>query len=239
MPDPIDIEVQKHSEDSIQRELFGTRVGFILAAVGSAVGLGNMWRFPYRVAEGGGAAFVTLYIILTLIMGIPLMLSEFAIGRRTRLSPIGAFKKEGGKSWGWVGFLGVLTGFLILSYYSVIAGWVVRYGIEGIMTGFAADPGQYFGEVTTGIAPIVYHVMFMLVTVTSTGEMKVSPSGVCSIFTSGRCVFRVLLKLKTAFMERASSWSCSRKFCGLFPSEIIMLSTGTPFGTETTRCPAY
>lgn len=166
MPDPIEREVEQHSKDSIQRELFGTRIGFILAAVGSAVGLGNMWRFPYRVSEGGGAAFVTLYIILTLLMGIPLMLSEFSLGRRTRLSPIGAFKKEGGRAWGLVGGLGVLTGFLILSYYSVIAGWVVRYGIEGILTGFAADPGAYFNQVTTGFAPIVYHLMFMLVIIT-------------------------------------------------------------------------
>jgi NSS family neurotransmitter:Na+ symporter len=174
VPDPIDIEVKKHSEDSIQRELFGTRIGFILAAVGSAVGLGNMWRFPYRVSEGGGAAFVVLYIALTLIMGIPLMLAEFSVGRRTRLSPVGAFRKEGGGGWTIVGFLGVLTGFLILSYYSVIAGWVVRYGIEGILHGFAADPGAYFGQVTTGIAPIIYHVAFMVVTVTivSVGVQK-------------------------------------------------------------------
>ncbi|UCC26854.1 MAG: sodium-dependent transporter [Gemmatimonadales bacterium] len=166
MPDPIDVEVKKHSEDSIQRELWGTRVGFILAAVGSAVGLGNMWRFPYRVSEGGGAAFVVLYIALTLIMGIPLMLAEFSVGRRTRLSPIGAFKKEGGGGWSIVGFLGVLTGFLILSYYSVIAGWVIRYGIEGIISGFAADPAAHFGEITTGIAPIIYHLAFMAVTIT-------------------------------------------------------------------------
>jgi NSS family neurotransmitter:Na+ symporter len=166
VPDPIDVEVQKHSEDSIQRELWGTRVGFILAAVGSAVGLGNMWRFPYRVSEGGGAAFVVLYIALTLIMGIPLMLAEFSVGRRTRLSPIGAFKREGGRGWSIVGFLGVLTGFLILSYYSVIAGWVVRYGIEGIIGGFAADPGAHFGEITSGIAPILYHIAFMAVTIT-------------------------------------------------------------------------
>ncbi|NNF37523.1 MAG: sodium-dependent transporter [Gemmatimonadetes bacterium] len=166
MVDPIDAEVQKHGADSIQRELFGTRIGFILAAVGSAVGLGNMWRFPYRVAEGGGAAFVVLYIILTLMIGIPLMLCEFSVGRRTRLSPIGAMRREGGGAWPLVGFLGVLTGFLILSYYSVIAGWVVRYGIEGILTGFAADPGARFNEITSGIAPIVYHVAFMALTIT-------------------------------------------------------------------------
>ncbi len=165
MTDPIDLEVKKHGDDSIQRELFGTRLGFVLAAVGSAVGLGNMWRFPYRVAEGGGAAFVTLYVVLTLVLGIPLMLCEFSVGRRTRLSPIGAMRREGGGLWPLVGFLGVLTGFLILSYYSVIAGWVVRYGIEGILSGFAADAGDHFEMVTTGFAPVLYHIAFMVVTI--------------------------------------------------------------------------
>ena len=143
MTDPIEMDVAKKGGDTIDRELFGTRLGFILAAVGSAVGLGNMWRFPYRVSEGGGSAFVILYIVMTLIVGIPLMLCEFSVGRRTRLSPIGALRREGGGAWPLVGFLGVLTGFLILSYYSVIAGWVVRYGIEGILAGFSPDPGGY------------------------------------------------------------------------------------------------
>lgn len=166
MPDPIELEVKQHGEESIQRELFGTRLGFILAAVGSAVGLGNMWRFPYRAAEGGGAAFVLLYIAFTLAIGIPLMLSEFAVGRRARLSPIGALRKTAGRAWVLVGLLFVLTGFLILSYYAVIAGWTVRYTVEGLLTGFAANPADHFGEVTSGIAPIVYHVAFMLVTIT-------------------------------------------------------------------------
>lgn len=165
-PRKIDQEVAKHSTESIQRELFGTRLGFVLAAVGSAVGLGNMWRFPYRAAESGGAAFVLLYIGMTLIVGIPLMLCEFSVGRRSRLSPIGALRKEGGRGWSMVGLLGVVTGFLILSYYSVIAGWVVRYSIEGVLTGFAAEPGSYFEQITTGISPIVYHLVFMMVVIT-------------------------------------------------------------------------
>lgn len=166
MARPIDVEVQKHGEESIQREVFGTRVGFILAAVGSAVGLGNMWRFPYRVSEGGGAAFVLLYIAMTLVVGIPLMLCEFSVGRRSRLSPIGALKKEGGRRWALLGALGVLTGLLILSYYSVIAGWVVRYALAGIVAGFPAAPGEYFNTITTGIAPILYHLAFMVVVIT-------------------------------------------------------------------------
>ncbi|HSO99920.1 MAG TPA: sodium-dependent transporter, partial [Thioalkalivibrio sp.] len=166
MSDPIEREVQQHGEDSIQREIWGTRLGFILAAVGSAVGLGNMWRFPYRVSEGGGAAFVVLYLVFTLVIGIPLMLSEFAVGRRTRLSPIGALKKEGGGAWTLVGFLGVLTGFLILAFYSVIAGWVLRYAIEGALWGFNTDPGAHFTQVSSGFAPILYHLAFMGITIT-------------------------------------------------------------------------
>jgi NSS family neurotransmitter:Na+ symporter len=166
VPDPIELEVQKHQADSMQRELFGTRLGFVLAAVGSAVGLGNMWRFPYRTAEGGGAAFVVLYVIFTLAVGIPLMLCEFSIGRRSRLSPIGALHKLGGRAWSLVGFLGVLTGFLILSYYAVIAGWVVRYALEGLTVGFAADPGGHFNAITApGIAPVAYFLAFMAATI--------------------------------------------------------------------------
>jgi NSS family neurotransmitter:Na+ symporter len=148
-----------------QRELFNTRAGFILAAVGSAVGLGNMWRFPYVAAEGGGAAFVFLYVILTLCIGIPLMLSEFSVGRGAKLSPIGALRKLGGGGWSLLGFMYVLTGFIILAYYSVIAGWVVRYGVDGILTGFPADPGAQFETVTTGWSPVWYHLGIMATTI--------------------------------------------------------------------------
>ena len=158
-------EVDMQSSEGGQRELFNTRVGFILAAVGSAVGLGNMWRFPYVAAEGGGAAFVFLYIILTLLVGIPLMLSEFSVGRGARLAPIGALRKLGGGRWSLLGWMYVFTGFLILAYYSVIAGWVVRYAIDGIVAGFAPDAGARFGEVTSGITPVWFHLAVMGTTV--------------------------------------------------------------------------
>ncbi|MBT8398683.1 MAG: sodium-dependent transporter [Gemmatimonadetes bacterium] len=154
----------QHNQDG-KRELFNTRAGFILAAVGSAVGLGNMWRFPYVAAEGGGAAFVFLYIILTLAIGIPLMLSEFSVGRGAGLSPIGALRKLGGGGWSLLGFMYVITGFIILAYYSVIAGWVVRYAIDGILSGFPANPGEQFGIVTTGMSPIWYHLAIMGTTI--------------------------------------------------------------------------
>ena len=157
-----------------QREFFNTRVGFILAAVGSAVGLGNMWRFPYVAAEGGGAAFVFLYILLTLSVGVPLMLSEFSVGRGSRLSPIGALRKLGGKRWSVLGWMYVFTGFLILSYYSVIAGWVIRYALDGILSGFPGDAGARFVEVTSGVQPVFYHlgVMALTILIVSFGVQK-------------------------------------------------------------------
>jgi neurotransmitter:Na+ symporter, NSS family len=147
------------------RELFGSKWGFVLAAVGSAVGLGNMWRFSYVAAEGGGAAFVLLYIVMVAVLGIPLMLSELVVGRRTHLSPVGALRELGGKGWALLGMLFVLVGFLILSYYSVIAGWTMRYALESAMTGFPSDPGAYFGEIAAGPSAMGWHLLFMLLTI--------------------------------------------------------------------------
>jgi neurotransmitter:Na+ symporter, NSS family len=147
------------------RELWGTRIGFIMAAVGSAIGLGNMWRFSYTTAEHGGAAFVFLYILLTLIIGIPVMIAEFGIGRSARLSPIGALRRTGGRGWSLLGYLFVLTGFLILAYYSVIAGWVVRYAIDAIRSPFPAEAGAYFAAISTGPDAIGFHLVFMALTI--------------------------------------------------------------------------
>lgn len=154
------------SEDSAAgRELWGSRIGFLLAAVGSAVGLGNMWRFSYATADNGGAAFVLFYIVLTLLIGIPVMIAEFGLGRSTRLSPIGALRRAGGIRWIPLGYLFVAAGFLILAYYAVIAGWVTRYAIQAIISPFPEDAGAYFGQVTSGITPVLYHLAFMAITI--------------------------------------------------------------------------
>lgn len=147
------------------RELWGTRWGFVLAAVGSAVGLGNMWRFSYVAAEGGGAAFVLLYVGMVLLIGIPLMLCELTVGRRTHLSPVGALRAVGGKAWVPLGVLFVVTGFLILSYYSVIAGWVLRFATEAAFLGFAENPGAHFEALASGTWAIVWHLIFMVLTI--------------------------------------------------------------------------
>jgi neurotransmitter:Na+ symporter, NSS family len=147
------------------RELFGSKWGFVLAAVGSAVGLGNMWRFSYVAAEGGGAAFVLLYIVMVLLLGIPLMLSELVVGRRTHLSPVGALRELGGRGWALLGALFVLVGFLILSYYSVIAGWTLRFALESAVSGFPGEPGAHFGEIASGPSAMGWHLLFMAITI--------------------------------------------------------------------------
>ncbi len=147
------------------REVWGTKWGFALAAVGSAVGLGNMWRFSYIAAEGGGAAFLLLYIVMILLLGIPLMLCELTIGRRAQLSPVGALRTLGGRGWVPLGGLFVLAGFFILSYYSVIAGWTARYAVEAVTVGFPSDPGAHFGEIAAGPSAIAWHLGFMALTI--------------------------------------------------------------------------
>jgi neurotransmitter:Na+ symporter, NSS family len=146
------------------RDAFGTRAGFILAAAGSAVGLGNMWRFSYQASEGGGAAFVLLYIGMTIVLGIPIMLTEFGLGRRGQLAPIGALRKVAGPRWALVGWLGAVGALLILSYYSVIAGWTMRYALEALFTGFPADSGSHFGSISAGGSAAAFHIGFMLAT---------------------------------------------------------------------------
>lgn len=148
------------------REHFASRFGFVMAAVGSAVGLGNMWRFSYLTAEHGGAAFLVLYVATILVVGLPVLLAEFTIGRGAQRSPIAALVHYGGPRWRPLGALFVASGFLILGYYSVIAGWTVRYALGALFAGWAADPGAYFETVATGGAAIFWHLVFMGVTIT-------------------------------------------------------------------------
>jgi neurotransmitter:Na+ symporter, NSS family len=151
--------------DPSDRGQWSSSLGFVLAAVGSAVGLGNMWRFSYLTAEHGGAVFVVLYIVLILLIGLPIMLAEFVVGRGSRRSSVQALVQLGGGAWRPVGYLFVTGGFLILAYYGVIAGWVVRYTWDGIVTGFTAEAGARFGEVATGWDAVAIQVAFMAMTI--------------------------------------------------------------------------
>jgi NSS family neurotransmitter:Na+ symporter len=115
------------------RENWGSKLGFVLAAAGSAIGLGNIWRFPYLAGENGGAAFIFVYILCVLVIGIPVLVAEILIGRTTQKNPVGTFKQLGKtKFWIAIGGIGVAAGFIILSFYSVVAGWTLGYIYEAI-----------------------------------------------------------------------------------------------------------
>ena len=147
------------------REQWTSRYGFVLAAIGSAVGLGNMWRFSYLAAENGGAAFVILYLLATLVVGLPVLLAELVLGRGSQKSPIQALLHYGGRAWKPLGLVFVGAGFLILSYYAVIAGWALRYGLAAVASGFDPNAAERFGEVASGWDAFGYHVAFMALTV--------------------------------------------------------------------------
>ena len=135
---------QSGATAGVARDAWQSRWGFILAAVGSAVGLGNMWRFSYLTAEKGGAAFVGLYIFFTFLIGMPVMLAELSLGRGAQAGPVSSLIHYGGEAWRWLGVLFVSAGFLILSYYGVIGGWTLRYAFEAALIGFPENPGVAF-----------------------------------------------------------------------------------------------
>lgn len=159
------------------RGSFGSQLGVILASAGSAVGLGNIWRFPTEVGRGGGAAFILIYLCFIFLLAMPVMLSEFIIGRSARSNAIGAFQKlSPGKPWIAAGIMGVLGGFLVLSFYSVVAGWTLHYTIASALGQLTADSemvngkwqadfGQAFDNfVSDPWQPIIYLAVFMLLT---------------------------------------------------------------------------
>ena len=116
-----------------KRSTFGSKLGMVAAAAGSAVGLGNIWRFPSEAADGGGALFILVYVLCILFFGVPVMVAEFVVGRSSRANAAGAFHKlSPGTQWKWVGRLGVLTGFVILGFYMVVCGWTIDYLIQSV-----------------------------------------------------------------------------------------------------------
>lgn len=154
-------------------EQWSSGLVFILAATGSAVGLGNLWRFPYLVGENGGGAFVLVYLACILLVGLPIMMAEVMIGRRGRRSPINTLKlvaQEEGRThlWQLVGWLGVAAGFLILSFYSVVGGWALYYSLQALLGSFSGISGEaasamFGGLVGSPALVVIWHTLFMLI----------------------------------------------------------------------------
>ena len=154
----------------MDRASFGSKIGAILAAAGSAVGLGNIWRFPYEAGNHGGAAFILLYLACVFIMGMPIMIAEFTVGRRAKASTGRAFGLLANNSkWNVIGMLGVLAGLLILGYYSVVAGWTLEYILSSVTNGFADKKPEDFVAAFQSfsqdpIRPVVWLLAFLLFT---------------------------------------------------------------------------
>lgn len=153
---------------SADRGNFGSKLGVILATAGSAVGLGNVWRFPFMTGQNGGAAFIILYFGCILLLGIPGMVSEFIIGRHAQANAYRAYGKMGGKLWRGVGLLGIFTSTVILGFYAVVAGWCLQYlfaSVGGQLTGDTEYVSQYFQTFSSDpLKPCLWGVIFVLIT---------------------------------------------------------------------------
>lgn len=150
-----------------ERGSFSGRVGFILAAAGSAVGLGNIWRFPYLAGQNGGAIFLLFYLLCIFLLCYPVMVGEIAIGRNTQSDAYGSYKKLGGKGWGLLGIFGILAGIFILSFYNVVAGWAFGYFLEISFGDLLNQPdfGAFFGSYINDISDnFWFSLVFMVLT---------------------------------------------------------------------------
>ena len=153
---------------SAMRANFGSKLGIILATAGSAVGLGNVWRFPYMTAQNGGAAFLLIYIACVALLGVPCMLNEFIIGRRAQTNTARAYSKlANGTPWRLIGYFGVFTGFLITAYYVVVSGWCLQYIYASVAGHLTGDPDYiktYFATFASHPwKPVVWMLLFILI----------------------------------------------------------------------------
>lgn len=152
-----------------ERGNFGTKIGVILATAGSAVGLGNIWRFPYMTGQNGGAAFILIYLVFVFLLGIPGMMSEFIIGRHSSANAARAYKMlSRGKPWQIIGYMGVITSMIILGFYAVVAGWCLQYlfaSVTGQLMGDSQYVMDYFKDFSTNpIKPVFWTIAFILLT---------------------------------------------------------------------------
>lgn len=155
----------------MKRDSFGSRFGALVAMAGSAVGLGNLWRFPYLVGENGGAAFILVYIFFVFIICLPIFISEFVIGRRSQKNAYAAFRDlSGGSAWRWVGLITIIVPLIVLSYYCVIGGWSIDYLFKSLAFSFTGGESQaaintmFTDLVTSTWTPLFCHTGFLLAT---------------------------------------------------------------------------
>ena len=151
------------------RETFGSRMGMLLAMSGSAIGLGNIWRFPYTLGQNGGAAFLLIYVLMLVLICLPVMVSEYLIGRRGGSNPFRSFDNlSPGSKWRWIGFVAVLASACILSFYSVVGGWSIKYLFDSFSFAFSDAQSDYaanFGSfIGSPFKPLLYTLIFLCLT---------------------------------------------------------------------------
>ncbi|CDK39061.1 transporter [Halorubrum sp. AJ67] len=148
----------------MDRDSWVSNVGFVLAAIGSAAGLGNIWRFPWLTADNGGSAFLVMYLLLVVGIGVPGLLAELVLGRRGRQTPVGALRSLIGSRWGTpLGAFNVVTTVVMLSFYSVVGGWVLRYTLLSPSGAYFAQPQQYFRHASHGLPAVGFHLLFLAI----------------------------------------------------------------------------
>jgi NSS family neurotransmitter:Na+ symporter len=205
---------------------WGSRVGFILAAAGSAIGLGNIWRFPYITGKNGGALFVVIYIAAVLALGLPVMLAEFALGRATTKSPVGAFQAiRPGSKWRYTGYLGVVTGVMILSFYSVVAGWTLGYFYKSLSGEFNAigkvqAVAMFASFISSPWLQVLLLAAFMLLTV-----FIVVKGVAAGLEKYSKILMPALFLIMILLMVRSLTLPGAEKACSSISSPILPRST--------------
>lgn len=217
------------------RASFGGKLSAILVAAGSAIGLGSIWRFPYMAGENGGAAFLLLYLACVFIVGIPVMLAEFAIGRKSQKSSVGAVRALSHK-WRWLGYFGVIGALLISGYYYVVAGWSLEYLVTSVSGSLYSSPDSFaeqFASFQASPRQIIYMVVFVLLThaIIARGVEK-GIEAASKIMMPALFIILIIMAVRVAFMPGAIEgyrFFLTPDFGAIFNSQTILLAVGQAF----------
>ena len=217
------------------RASFGGKLSVILVAAGSAIGLGALWRFPYIAGENGGAAFLLVFLLSVLAVGIPAMLAEFAVGRRTRKNAVGAFRTLS-RRWSWLGYSGVIGALLISGYYYLIAGWSLEYFVNSVTAGMYESSETFtrqFESFRLSWRPMMYCVLFILMThfIVSRGVEK-GIERASKIMMPVLLIILIIMAVRVAFMPGAAEgyrFFLSCDFEKAFSADTIMMAMGQAF----------
>ena len=218
-----------------KRASFGGKLSVILVAAGSAIGLGALWRFPYIAGKHGGAAFLLVFLLSIFVVGIPAMLAEFAVGRRTKKNAVGAFRTLS-KRWSWLGYSGVLGALLISGYYYLIAGWSLQYfadSVTGGMFNSSLSFKEQFDLFQASWKPLLWGIVFILMThfIVARGVEK-GIEKASKVMMPMLFVILVIMAVRVAFMPGAAEgykFFLSCDFAEAFKAETIMMAIGQAF----------